>query len=111
MAGTLPAAAEWAEIIQICSDCGAYLFSDEMYRGMETDPACRLTPACDLYEGAVSLSGLSKVGNRNLRPFVCLGSSYVGGPRTWENMQLHVSHLGVSWSLCLLADRMFSFLV
>ncbi|HTX78796.1 MAG TPA: aminotransferase class I/II-fold pyridoxal phosphate-dependent enzyme, partial [Longilinea sp.] len=36
------------------------LFSDEMYRLLEYNPAKRLPPACDLYEQAISLSGLSK---------------------------------------------------
>ena len=36
------------------------LFSDEMYRMLELDPAHRLSPACELYERAVSLGGMSK---------------------------------------------------
>jgi aspartate/methionine/tyrosine aminotransferase len=36
------------------------LFSDEVYRGLEYDPADRLPAACDLYENAVSLGVLSK---------------------------------------------------
>ena len=37
-----------------------YLFSDEMYRLLEYDPATQLPPVCDLYEKGISLSGLSK---------------------------------------------------
>ncbi len=38
----------------------AILFSDEMYRFLEYDRACRTSSACDLYENAVSLFGMSK---------------------------------------------------
>ena len=41
-------------------DHGLYLFSDEMYRLLEHDPADRLPPICDLYERGISLAGLSK---------------------------------------------------
>ena len=36
------------------------LFSDEVYRGLEHDPADRLPAACDLYERAISLNTVSK---------------------------------------------------
>jgi aspartate/methionine/tyrosine aminotransferase len=39
---------------------GAWLFADEMYRGLEFDPADRLPSGCDLYERAITLCGLSK---------------------------------------------------
>jgi aspartate/methionine/tyrosine aminotransferase len=47
-------------IIEIADSCGAYLFSDEVYRGLEFDPADRLPAAADLYPRAISLGGLSK---------------------------------------------------
>ena len=51
-----------------CRDAGSYLFSDEMYRGMEFDLAARLPAAVDLYEKGVSLCGMSKaVGGPGLR--------------------------------------------
>jgi aspartate/methionine/tyrosine aminotransferase len=37
-----------------------YVFSDEMYRLLEPDPAIRLPAVCDIYEKGISLSGLSK---------------------------------------------------
>lgn len=39
---------------------GLLLFSDEVYRGLEYDPADRLPAACDVYERGVSLGVLSK---------------------------------------------------
>ena len=58
--GYLPSHDEWRAIIQIVERAGAWLFSDEMYRGLEYDPAARLSSGCDLYERAITLAGLSK---------------------------------------------------
>ena len=52
--------AAWLEVVAIARQAGVWLFSDEVYRGLEHDPADRLPAACDLYERAVSLNGLSK---------------------------------------------------
>ena len=46
-------------IVEIARGRGAWLFSDEVYRGLERE-AELLPPACDLYERAVSLGGLAK---------------------------------------------------
>jgi aspartate/methionine/tyrosine aminotransferase len=48
------------EIIDICRSRGIWLFSDEVYRLIERDPALRLPQAVDLYERAVSLNVMSK---------------------------------------------------
>ena len=37
-----------------------YVFSDEMYRLLEPEPAIHLPAVCDIYEKGISLSGLSK---------------------------------------------------
>eukprot|EP00884_Botryococcus_braunii_P007712 jgi/Botrbrau1/16942/Bobra.49_2s0008.2 len=58
--GALPSGSEWESIVQCCSKVGAWLFSDEMYRETEDNPSLRLTAACEKYERAISLSGLSK---------------------------------------------------
>ena len=50
----------WLEVIEIAREAGVWLFSDEVYRGLEHDPADRLPAACDLYERAISLNCLSK---------------------------------------------------
>jgi aspartate/methionine/tyrosine aminotransferase len=39
---------------------GILLFSDEVYRGLEYDPADKLPPACDINPNAVSLGVMSK---------------------------------------------------
>jgi aspartate/methionine/tyrosine aminotransferase len=59
--GYLPSHDEWQALIHIVQQAGAWLFSDEMYRGLEYEPAARLAAGCDLYERAISLGGLSKV--------------------------------------------------
>jgi len=58
--GWLPSPAEQEKIVSIASERGIYLFSDEMYRGLETGNREMLPGACDLYRNAISLSGLSK---------------------------------------------------
>ncbi len=58
--GSLVSAQEFNEILQIAQDQGITVFSDEMYRFLEYDQTDRLISASDLYEKAVSLSGLSK---------------------------------------------------
>ncbi len=47
-------------VLELASKQGIYVFSDEVYRELEHDPATRLPAACDLYDRAVSLGSLSK---------------------------------------------------
>jgi aspartate/methionine/tyrosine aminotransferase len=49
-----------ARVVELCAERGAWLFSDEVYRELEHDPADRLPAACDLYERALSLGSMSK---------------------------------------------------
>ena len=58
--GYLPSHDEWRSLVEMVAKAGAWLFSDEMYRGLEYDPEARLSPGCDLYERAITLCGLSK---------------------------------------------------
>ncbi len=58
--GYLPSHDEWHALIQIVKRAGAWLFSDEMFRGLEYDPLARLPSGCELYERAITLGGLSK---------------------------------------------------
>ena len=58
--GYLPDPATLHQILDLASRHGLVVFSDEMYRGLELDPAARLPAVCDVYENSVSLSGLSK---------------------------------------------------
>lgn len=58
--GALISAAEQAQIMAAARERGAVVFSDEMYRLLEFDPATRLPSAVSLDERAVTLSGLSK---------------------------------------------------
>lgn len=51
---------EFAELIDIARRHGLYLFSDEVYRLIERDPARRLPQAADAYEKGLSLNVLSK---------------------------------------------------
>jgi aspartate/methionine/tyrosine aminotransferase len=47
-------------VLELASKQGIYVFSDEVYRELEHDPATQLPAACDLYERAVSLGSVSK---------------------------------------------------
>jgi aspartate/methionine/tyrosine aminotransferase len=58
--GALLSQAEWAELLRIAEEAGCYLFSDEVYRLLEYDPADRLPAAVDQYEKGISLGVMSK---------------------------------------------------
>jgi len=58
--GYLPLRAEFDAILDLARRHDAYLFSDEMYRLLEHDPARRLPSVCDVYEKGITLFGLSK---------------------------------------------------
>lgn len=58
--GALPSREEFDAVVALCSKSGVLLFSDEVYRFLERDPARRLPAACEVYENAVSLNVLSK---------------------------------------------------
>ena len=58
--GYLPTREDFQRIVDIARKQDAYLFSDEMYRYLEYDPNDRLPSACEVYERAISLFGMSK---------------------------------------------------
>ncbi len=58
--GFLPARPELDAILATARRHNLVLFSDEMYRFLEYDPARRLPSIADLYERGIALSGLSK---------------------------------------------------
>jgi len=58
--GYLPTKNDFQAIIDIAKRHNIYVFSDEMYRFLELNPAERLPAACDLYDKAISLFGMSK---------------------------------------------------
>jgi aspartate/methionine/tyrosine aminotransferase len=57
--GFLPTVEEFSRIIEMARSRGVWLFSDEMYRGLEPD-GNPLPTAAELYEKSIVLSGLSK---------------------------------------------------
>lgn len=58
--GMLPTHAEWRELAALCDEAGVHLLADEVYRGLEVDPADRLTAGCDALGRGVSLGVMSK---------------------------------------------------
>jgi aspartate/methionine/tyrosine aminotransferase len=59
--GAILSPGEFQDLVALARRHGLYLFSDEMYRFLEFAPADRLPAACEVYERAVSLAGMSKV--------------------------------------------------
>ncbi|MEV0643872.1 pyridoxal phosphate-dependent aminotransferase [Phytomonospora sp. NPDC050363] len=58
--GKVISRADFAELSTLCAERGVHLFSDEVYRGLELDPARRLPQAADLADSALSLNVTSK---------------------------------------------------
>jgi aspartate/methionine/tyrosine aminotransferase len=48
-------------VIAMARRSGAWIFSDEMYRGLEGEGTPQLPSVADLYERSITLSGLSKI--------------------------------------------------
>jgi aspartate/methionine/tyrosine aminotransferase len=48
------------QVLELAAKHNIYVFSDEVYRELEHDPAMRLPAACDLYDRALSLGSVSK---------------------------------------------------
>ncbi|MFD4396536.1 aminotransferase class I/II-fold pyridoxal phosphate-dependent enzyme [Kitasatospora sp. NPDC058397] len=53
-------AADFTRLVELCDERGIRLFSDEVYRGLERDPARALPQAADLSARALSLNVTSK---------------------------------------------------
>ncbi|OGG30035.1 aspartate aminotransferase [Candidatus Gottesmanbacteria bacterium RIFCSPLOWO2_01_FULL_49_10] len=58
--GYLPSREDFGKIIELAKEKNIYLFSDAMYWLLEYDPTFRLPAACDLYDRAIDLFGMSK---------------------------------------------------
>ena len=58
--GFVPSRDDFKKIIDIAGHHGLYLLSDEMYRFLEIESEATLPSACELYDRAFSLGGLSK---------------------------------------------------
>ncbi|MET8701278.1 pyridoxal phosphate-dependent aminotransferase [Kitasatospora sp. NPDC004723] len=58
--GKVIEAADFVRLAELCDERGIHLFSDEVYRGLERDPARALPRAADLSERALSLDVTSK---------------------------------------------------
>lgn len=58
--GYLPPRSDFEALVQMLQKRRIYLLSDEMYRFLEINEGTRLPSACELYDRAVTLFGLSK---------------------------------------------------
>ncbi len=58
--GTQMPRAALEQLVELLAERAIVLFSDEVYQGLEHDPADRLPAACELYSKAISLNTVSK---------------------------------------------------
>lgn len=58
--GAIPSRATFDALVDLCRSRGIWLFSDEVYRLIEREPASRLPQVADVYERGVSLGVMSK---------------------------------------------------
>jgi len=58
--GLLMPAAVFQQVMALAASRNIIVFSDEVYRELEHDPAARLPAACEVHEHAVSLGSMSK---------------------------------------------------
>lgn len=58
--GALPTLSEFEQLIELIRKQGCYLLSDEIYRYLEVEEGTTLPAACEQYERAIVLGGLSK---------------------------------------------------
>ena len=66
--GYLPSVDDYEAILEIAARYGIAVLSDEMYRLLERDTSARLPSAVEVYDNAVTLSGVSKtIGLAGLR--------------------------------------------
>lgn len=59
--GALPTLAEFEALIALVRKHNLWLFCDEVYRGMELNPADRLPPVTSVYERGISIGSFSKL--------------------------------------------------
>jgi len=58
--GAIPTRAAFDALVELCRSRGIWLFSDEVYRLIERDPALRIPQVADVYERGISLNVMSK---------------------------------------------------
>ena len=58
--GFVPSKPDFESLVDLVRERGVYLFSDEMYRYLDVVEGTSLPSACELYERAISLFGMSK---------------------------------------------------
>lgn len=58
--GAVPDKRTWSGLVELCEERGLRLLADEVYRGLERDPARTLIQAADMSSTAVSVNVMSK---------------------------------------------------
>jgi len=58
--GMLMPKSDLSKLVELCREKGIYILSDEVYRGVELNPADRIPQIADVYERGISLNVMSK---------------------------------------------------
>ncbi|MBX8824524.1 pyridoxal phosphate-dependent aminotransferase [Ochrobactrum sp. SFR4] len=58
--GTIADQKTFTALVELCKERDIHLFSDEVYRGLERDPAKQLPQAAELFDKGISLNVMSK---------------------------------------------------
>jgi len=105
--GLVPPRALLDAVLDLARRHDLYVFSDEMYRGLELDPAARLPAVIDLYPKTISLAGLSKTHGL---PGLRLGWLATRAPGVMDRLMVYhdytiICHSAPSEVLALIAVR------
>jgi aspartate/methionine/tyrosine aminotransferase len=104
--GAQPDPAEWEQIVRLVERSGAWLISDEMYRGLEK-PGTGLSSSIDLMEKTIAIAGLSKAyGLAGLRCgwLVCRDHGVVEAAQAYKDYTTICSSAPSEW-LALIAMK------
>ncbi|MEM6989494.1 MAG: pyridoxal phosphate-dependent aminotransferase [Myxococcota bacterium] len=110
--GYLPPEPELQALLRVTAELGTWVFSDEMYRGLELDPLARQPSLTDLHERTIVLSGLSKAhGLPGLRAgwLVVRDPELAGRITNWKLYTTICSPVASQWLATLalgVADRL-----
>lgn len=88
-------AEELQRLIQLCDQHNCWLFSDEVFRGLEHNPINRLPAASDLYAQAISLGVMSKA---HALPGIRLGWLCTQNENLLQKLLTIKSHLSICQS-------------
>lgn len=106
--GQLITADELREIAEIASSSNAVLLADEAFRLLELPPHRTLPAACDVYENAVSLTGLSKphgLGGLRLGWLATRNRNVIDRVKRYRFYTTEMTNMPSQWLACRALQR------